>query len=85
MCIPSDLALSPAAEILDQRSTGKGKISTHSDPPDNRTLVFPSTGKVFAIVAPLNAPYLISMYLQNCGCGVRETRRVAMVVSVQGK
>lgn len=51
---------------------GNGEVLTHSDPPDNRALVLPSTGKVFAVVAPLNVPHLVSVYFQNCGCGVRE-------------
>ena len=64
---------------------GNGEVLTHSDPPDNRALVLPSTGKVFAAVAPLDVPHLVSMHFQNFGCGVRQTRRVAMVISVQGR
>ena len=60
-------------------------IIAHSDSPNDCTLVFPSAGKVFTVVAPLNVPYLIGMYFQDCGCDVRETRRIAMVISVQGK
>ena len=76
MCIPSELALSRAKGILGSAAwprKGKGEIITHPNSPDNRTLVFPSASKVFAVVAPLDVPYLISMYFQDCGCDVRET------------
>ena len=73
-------------KFYDQRLNGeRTEILAHSDPPDDCTLVFPSAGKVFAIVAPLNIPHLIGVYFQDCGCSVRETRRIAMVISVQRK
>jgi len=62
----------------DRRSSGEGdlEILTHSDPPDNRTLVFPTAGEVFPVVAPFDVPHLIGVYFQNCkGASLRNHHR----------